>query len=352
MRARPTRTSLPAPALTPIPRTPHAGHSRQRSRALPRRQRSSLPRRAVRLPAHSERERSIRIRRGHAARRAVGVGQHARRRPGHRDHAHRRTPGRPRRVAQGARGRAHGSRLRPLRCPARRAARSVDHAAVRAHDARRPHLRARLRRRQGTALRAHEGARGPPQDARQAPRQHRRARRGRRGGRQRQPRGVRQRAGEAARVRLRRRLRLVDVRAGAAVHSVVTARACLLPDRSRGAHERSALRQLRRRRGESGDGTRAHPRDLLRCERSHRHPRLLRQGARVGSEGARCARRAPLRRENLSQGSRRPGTRRREGLHDSRAALGAPNVRGERPAQRLHGRGLENSAARRRRWRK
>src|SRR5450755_2644903 len=45
--------NLPAP---PCLGTKHAGHSRQRSRALPRRQRSPLPRRAVRLPAHSERE--------------------------------------------------------------------------------------------------------------------------------------------------------------------------------------------------------------------------------------------------------------------------------------------------------
>ena len=56
---------------------------------------------------------------------------------------------------------------------------------VRAHRARRPRLRPRLRGRQGTALPAHQGARGPPEGARQASRQRDRPRRGRRGGRQR-----------------------------------------------------------------------------------------------------------------------------------------------------------------------
>ena len=100
------------------------------------------------------------------------------------------TSDRRRRMAQRARRRADGARLRPLRRAARRAARALGQPAVRADGARRQDLRARLGRRQRPALSPRQGARGASRDARHAARERHRARRGRRGSRQREPRRV------------------------------------------------------------------------------------------------------------------------------------------------------------------
>ena len=109
---------------------------------------------------------------------------------------------------------------------------------------------------------------------------------------------------------------------------------------------RPALRHVRRRRRESRDGARAHPLDLPRRARPHRHQGILRQGAAV-SRGRPQGHAPPaVQRRAVQEGSRREVARRRGGEDDTREALDAADPRGERHALRLHRRGREDRAPR------
>ena len=217
---------------------------------------------------------------------------------------------RRRRMAERAARRADRAHLRPLRRAARRAARAVGQPAVRADGARRKDLRARIGRRQRPAVSAHQGARGAPRRARDAAGERHRARRGRGGSRQREPRGVHRGEQDIARVRRGRHLRLGDVRARAAVDSLVAARHRVLPDRRAGSGGRSALGHLRRRDHESGDGARAHPRHDARRRRPHRDSRVSTTRSATGatSRASRC-KSLPFKDETLPRRDRLAGAR-------------------------------------------
>ena len=112
---------------------------------------------------------------------------------------------------------------------------------------------------------------------------------------QRAPRGVRRAHAGAAALRRGRDLRLGDVRAGTAVAPLLAARARLLRDRRRGAGGRPALRQLRRRGGESGDGAGAHPRHAPRRRAAaSRSPASTTTCASGPPSGARAIRELPF----------------------------------------------------------
>ena len=284
-----------------------------------------------------------------AARRRVG-----RRRRSTRSACRRRSirpPGHPIVVGEwrNAPGRADGSRLRPLRRAAGRAARSVD-------------SRRRSSRRCATAsifargsvddkgqlflhikaLEAHLA------DARQAARQRHRARRGRGGGRQRAPRGV------------HRGARRSCSRADAVVISDSAMFAPGLPSIL------SSLRGLAYFQidvqgppaictpGSYGGAVVNPAMALARIlatlhddERPHRDPGLLRQGARLGPKIARSrCKRAPVRRRRLSR--RRPASPAlggEKGYTTLEQLWIASDLRGERAAERLHRRRREDGAA-------
>ena len=160
-------------------------------------------------------------------------------------------PGGVRRLAQRARQADHPL-LRPLRRAAGGPAEPVDQPAVRGHGARRRDLRARLRRRQGPGVHAHQGRRGAPEEERQPAGEHQVLHRGRRGGRQRAPRRVRALAQAGAGGRRRGDLRLADVRPRHPVDLLRPARPGVLPDRSARHEERPALGLVRRRGGQPG----------------------------------------------------------------------------------------------------
>ena len=89
---------------------------------------------------------------------------------------------------------------------------SVDVAAVRGDGPRRRDLRARVGRRQGPGLHAHQGGRGALEAERPAAGEHEVLHRRRGGSRQREPRRLHPRAQGRAQRRRRRHLRLADVR--------------------------------------------------------------------------------------------------------------------------------------------
>ena len=258
------------------------------------------------------------------------------------------TPDRRRRMAQGAAGRADDARLRPLRRAAGRAARAVGQPAVRADGARRQDLRARLGRRQRPALSARQGARGAPRDARQASGQHHRPRR----------RARRKSAATTSRSSSRRTPTMLACDAVVISDSAMFAPG--LPSIL------SSLRGLAYfqidvqgpatdlhsgsyggARDESRDGARAHSRhDARRRRRTSRSPASTTTCATGATSLASRSKQLPFDDEGISRRDGIAGAVRREGLHDARAAVDASDVRGERPAQRLHRRRREDGAAR------
>ena len=66
---------------------------------------------------------------------------------------------------------------------------------------------------------------------------------------------------------------------------------------------------------------------------------------RAGRRGARGVQALPFNEKQYREDVRRAEAVRRDRLHDARAHVGAADVRGERPAARLHGRRREDGAA-------
>ena len=260
---------------------------------------------------------------------------------------HARQPGRLRRLARRAR-RADDPLLRPLRRAAGRSAEPVGVAAVRGDDPRRRDLRARLGRRQGPGLHALQGDRGAPEAERPAAGEHEDHPRGRGGGRQREPRRLHPRPQGRARRRRRRHLRLGDVRARRAVDLLRPARPRLLPDRPARQQHRSALGIVRRRGREPGVRAGAGDRADEGSRRPHQDSRLLRRCGAAAGGGAPGVGVAAVQREEVQEGLRHSEAVRRDRLHDARAHVGAADVRGQRPAVRLHRRRREDGAAGRR----
>ena len=82
--------------------------------------------------------------------------------------------------------------------------------------------------------------------------------------------------------------------------------------------------------------------------RPHHDPRLLRRCGAAEGGGAEGVGDAAVQREEVQEGLRHPEAVRRDRLHDARAHLGAADLRGERPAVRLHRRRRQDGAAGRR----
>ena len=117
----------------------------------------------------------------------------------------------------------------------------------------------------------------------------------------------------------------------------------------RGTQERPALRIVRRRRRESGVRARADPRADEGPQRPHQDSRASTTTCGALSEAERAEwKKLPFNETQVPQGARRAEAVRRERLLDARARVGAADVRGERPAVRLHRRGREDRAAGRR----
>ncbi len=119
----------------------------------------------------------------------------------------------------------------------------------------------------------------------------------------------------------------------------------------RGTKHRPALRLVRRRRRQPGDGARADARADEGQGRPHQDPRLLRR--RRGAAEARSApssRSCRSTRSGTARSSGAPKLVRRERLLDARAHVGAADVRGQRPAGRLHRRRRQDGASRPWRW--
>ena len=74
-------------------------------------------------------------------------------------------------------------------------------------------------------------------------------------------------------------------------------------------------------------------------------PGLLRRRAAAERRGARGVEEAAVQRDEVPQGARRAEAVRRDRLLDARARVGAADVRGERPAVRVHRRGRQDRAA-------
>ena len=70
--------------------------------------------------------------------------------------------------------------------------------------------------------------------------------------------------------------------------------------------------------------------------RPHQDPRVLRRRPRAARRGAGGVQEAAVQRDALSQGAGRAEAVRRERLQHARAGVGAPDVRGQRPAGRVH----------------
>ena len=128
---------------------------------------------------------------------------------------------------------------------------SLGLAAVRGDGARRRDLRARVGRRQGAGVHALQGDRGALEAERPAAGEHEDHPRRGRGSRLGESRQLRQVAQGRALGRRRRDLGFADVRSRHSVDLLRSARPRVLPDRSARDQERSALRIVRRRRGES-----------------------------------------------------------------------------------------------------
>ena len=177
------------------------------------------------------------------------------------------------------------------------------------------------------------------------PHQHEVLHRGRRGSRQRAPRRVRPRAQAGAHGRRRRDLGLADVRPRHSVDLLRPARPGLLPDRPARHQERPALRIVRRRGGQPRVRAGADPRADEGPQRPHQDSRLLRRRAAAERRRACGVEEAAVQRDEVPQGTGRAAAVRRDGLLDARARVGAADVRGQRPAVRIHRRGRQDRAA-------
>ena len=256
------------------------------------------------------------------------------------------TPGNPGRLRRLARrpGRADDPLLRPLRRAAGRSARALGVAAVRGDRPRRRDLRARRRRRQGAGLHALQGDRGAPEAERPAAGEHQDHPRRRRGSR----------LGATSTTSSRRTSDELAADVVVISDSPMFDRG--MPSICYGL--RGLVYFQIDLRGTKSDlhsgsfgGAVANPAMVLAqilAQMKDRGGRikipgfyddvreLTRRGARrSGSEAA-------VQREALPQGARRAEAVRRERLHDARARVGAADVRGQRPAVRLHRRRRED----------
>ena len=148
---------------------------------------------------------------------------------------------------------------------------------------------------------------------------------------------------DAARRRRRRHLRLADVRSRRAVDLLRPARPGLLPDRRARHDERSALGIVRRRRRQPRVRAGADPRAGEGQGRPHQDSRLLRRRARADRRGARrSSRSCRSTRRDIASELGAPKLFGETRLHHARARVGAADVRGQRPAVRVHRRRRED----------
>ena len=244
--------------------------------------------------------------------------------------------GRLRRVA-GRAGRADDAVLRPLRRAAGRSRRAVGVAAVRGDRPRRRDLRARIGRRQGPDLHALQGHRSAPEADRETSGQHEGLLEGEEEVGSENLDDFIHENKDAAQSRRAGDLGFADVRSRHSVDLLWPARADYFQIDVRGTA--SDLHS-----GSFG-GAVANPAFVLAQilsgikDRGGRIkiPGLLRRCARAERGGAEGVRETSVQREALSQRAGRAEAVRRERLHDARARVGTADVRGERPAVRLHG---------------
>ena len=119
----------------------------------------------------------------------------------------------------------------------------------------------------------------------------------------------------------------------------------------RGTQDRSALRIVRRRGGQPGDGAGADPGADEGPRRPHQDSRLLRRcAAAAATRSARSGRSCRSTRRKYRKELGAPKLFGETGYTTLERVVGAADVRGQRPAVRLHRRRRQDRAAGRRRW--
>ena len=294
-----------------------------------------LRRRVVRGAAHSVDQRADGTPRGYGAlcRTSGGGARQGRCRP-RRGDAHRGESGGLRREDRRPQGQ-NGAGLRPLRRDAGRSARGVDDRAVRTRRARRPHLGARSRRRQGAVVHAHQGVRGDVRDRTTALQREVHARR-RRGDRFAESLQILPRAEETAEIGCHSGLRYVDDFDGYTFDYLRVAWFNLYAGRGDGTGQGFAFWTFRRCGGQSGQRAGAAGRFAGRRRGARDDSRILRRRARTVGRRTACAQQGAVpsgRLQAVAAHRRRGG---RSGLYDHGAYGRAPVARRERHLGRLY----------------